>query len=170
MAGLTGGPEAVGQAIVNTINAQINTLIAAVNAKYSDYQLPTIPTTAVYLFEQDVIPEYPAIVVNYLSTRETDDAAPNWGEVEHRYDIAMILTSDTKDSIIRASARYLWILWDLFKKNQTLDGSISGQRGIDTPDMGRSPVYTPKTSKGSSGVLMMTVGIEAVVHVIESTY
>lgn len=168
MAGLSGGPEATAQAIANTIGTKINALITQVNALYSDYQLPTIPTTAIYVLEQDVIPEYPAIVVSYLATNETADAAPNWGEVEHHFDVTVILTSDTKDSIQRAAQRYLWILWDLFKKNQVLDNSLSGLNGIDTPRMGRSQVYTLKGK--SSGVLMMDAGIELVVHVIESTY
>jgi hypothetical protein len=171
MAGLSGGPEVVGQAIVNTITTYLNGYVTTVNGKYSDYQLPAIPATAVYLFEQDVIPEYPAIVVSYLGTKEPDNGAPNWSEDDHRFDVTLILTSDTKDSITRASVRYLWCLWELFKQHQPLDGTLSGLRGIDTPDMGRSPVYSRKSSGGKpSGVLMIDVGIEVVVHVIENTF
>jgi hypothetical protein len=166
--GMSGGPEAAAAAIVATLQAHVNEAVTLINAAQSDgVPLPTIAGTNIYDGFQEMLGEYPAIVVTPVEGQESANAAPAWGELGHHLDVTVLCQADSKDTLNRQTLRYLWAIWRTLKVYQALDGSLSGLAGVDSPRYGRSGVY--KASEKSS-LMMQDAGWEVVVNIVESVF
>jgi hypothetical protein len=166
--GMSGGPEAVAEALAATLVAHVNEAVAILNAEANDgTPVPTIAAGNIYALHRSLVPEYPALVVTPVAGHEIGNGAPSWGEVDHHLDVTVLCQSDDNLVLDRQIARYLWAIWRTIKVYQGLDGSLSGLAGIDTPAYGRSQVY--KSSENSS-LMMQDAGWEVIVHLIESTF
>lgn len=158
------GPEAVVQSVVATLQAHINEAVDIIAAQWADsVPLPHIKSGNIYAFDQPLVPEYPAVVVNSLDGTETMDGAPIWAMLDHRLDITILVEGDDR-GIDRQALRYLWAIWRTIHVYQALDGTLSGLAGVDVRKYGRSQTYTQK----GKPLLLQMGGVEAVVHIAET--
>ena len=157
------GAPAAEAAVANTIRTYINAEVDDVKTAWND-SIPLPYPVQVYTGYRRIIPEYPAIVVSSVDGQETLDAASFWGQQEHRIDVSVICQSDDIHVLDQQTKRYLVAIWEVIKKHQDLDASLSGLAGVATRRYGRSEIYNIEKSH----FLHQAAGWELAVHVDES--
>jgi hypothetical protein len=164
------GPEAVAQAVANTLTLYLNTALDEVWSSWSsvDGTLPKPPPkvypASIYVGIRDVIPSYPAIEVMPTGGRMPENMATVWGGFQHDIQVFAWLQSDDKDVLNRQCTRYAWAIWKVLMKYQGLDGSLSGQAGVEPFEYLISEGY----KKQQSALLLQAVGWRVTVNVEES--
>lgn len=134
------GAEAVEAAVAATLDANIAGELAAVSAAWND-GVPLPAPKLVHAGELKLVREFPTILVVSVDGRETDDGAPVWGNQTHRLDVVTFLAGDNEETLDRQGKRYLVAIWEVIKKHQDLDGSLSGLAGVMTTQYGKSATY-----------------------------
>lgn len=159
------GPEAVEQAVANTLTTNFNAALDAVYAAWApvDSAPPEVYPAGIHVGGRDLIPSYPAIEVMATGGRMTEDGATVWGGFQHELLIVAWLTGDDKDTLNRQCLRYAWAIWKVLMAFQTLDGSLSGQAGVEPLEYQVSQPASKPTNQ-----LLQAVGWRVTVNVEES--
>lgn len=140
------GPEAIEVSIANTlatnINAELDNVWSAWALQDGANVPPKVYPVGCHGGTLAVIPEYPFIIVQSVDGIETADGAPLFGEQTHNLEVTALIASDDKATLDKVSKRYLVAIWEVLKKHQTLDSTVSGLAGVHTQSYGRSGIYT----------------------------
>lgn len=137
------GPEAIEVSIAATLASNINAEIDNVWTAWGDVAtVPKVYPVGCHGGTLSVIPEYPYIIVQSVDGVETADGAPLFGEQTHNLEVTALIASDDKATLDKISKRYLVAIWEVLKKHQTLDSTVSGLAGVTTRSYGRSGIYT----------------------------
>jgi hypothetical protein len=158
------GPEAVEQAVANTLAANLTTALNEVYSAWASVDaLPEVTPANIYVGGRDLIPSYPAIEVMATGGRMTEDMATVWGGFQHELLIVAWLAGDDKDTLNRQCLRMAWAIWKVLMKYQGLDGSLSGQAGVELLEY---QVSQPASKPANQ--LLQAVGWRVTVNVEES--
>lgn len=158
------GGEAVEYSLINTMAAHLPAELDQVWTNWGDIAtVPEVHPAQYYAGRVDSIPEYPAIVAHWMSSRETDHGQPLFGQQTHIVELTAIVASDTLPVLDKQAKRYIVAMWEVVQKYPGLDGSISGLVTCLPIEAGQSKVYS------KVGLLYMAVSWLLEVNTIEST-
>jgi hypothetical protein len=164
MAG-TQGPEAVEEAVRNTLQANLGGYLTAIWAQWGD-AVPLVTPVAWLAGEWDLIPDFPVVYVRSLdgAMLAQQDGAPLWATFAHRLDVGVFLSGDTANVLDQQCKRYLWAIWKCLMTYQQLDGSLVGNTGVSLLRYGKSEAYP----ENGTTTLLKSGGWETQVWLTES--
>jgi hypothetical protein len=145
--GASDGPEAAKLAVVNTLKLYLPAQLTAIAAARPDTLNPPAPV-GYYADWRPQLPQYPAIMVDAIAGRLTEDGSTVWHGMAHDLDVVAALQSNQIDILATQGQRMLLAIQQTLGKNQKLDGSLSDCVGVALKQYGRA-VREPQKGKGS---------------------
>ena len=162
------GPEAIEDAIANTLRTKVNDYLDAVWVAWATsdtangYHIPKVYPLQVVSGRRTLVANFPTYIVRSLDGHLDEDAAPHFGYMAHRFQIIVLCQSSEEHILDVQVKRHLTAIRKCLGNNVTLDGSIGGILGIQLTYYGKSMPAKDKLAMEQAGAWLATVRVEEV--------